>query len=155
MLAKMLARRVVPIALGTTLAFGAVAPNVGATTLAEGGSTPVGFSVDRGSYGSAQFNGTLTWDGEGGYTVSGQVGVNLPSPGRMTAWLEYGGEREGWKQSNEADTGAGGHISKVDYANVNVSGKIPKGDKLELRVSSWMASINAYKASPKQQFVIS
>lgn len=97
--------------------------------------------------------GTLSWDGEGGYSFTGEVYVTDCNGGApVTGWIEYGGVTESWKQTAQGD------CRPPAPANVKVSfsGTLKKGEQLEMRLSSWRGGkINAYKAGKKLLFTIS
>ncbi|MER8100453.1 hypothetical protein [Kitasatospora sp. NPDC094016] len=145
-------KRAVPAVLLTACAVvGTVQPAGAVSNSVAAGSTPVHMSV----FNSEQYgyvDGTLSWDGEGGYTFEGEAQARCRSlTTRLTAWLEYGGAGESWKQSNEADC-----RSVPNAAPVKVSGALSKGEKLELRVSTWCSgTVDPYRASRKETYTIS
>ncbi|AIA03129.1 hypothetical protein DC74_2627 [Streptomyces noursei] len=135
-----------------------VQPALAASTAVTPGSKKVEFHLNN--HGApVSGEGTLSWNGEGGYTFAGDIGIGCDAPtneGRVTAWLEYGGTSESWKKSNEADCDK--QNGQTDWhAVINVSGTLKKGEKLELRVSSWNATrwFDPYQASERQVFTIS
>ncbi|MFB6604540.1 hypothetical protein [Streptomyces noursei] len=100
--------------------------------------------------------GTLSWDGEGGYKFEGFVKASCAmDDARFTAWVEYGGASERWKQTNESDCTKGAWNDGPEIP-VKFSGKLAKGEKLELRVSTWQAwKVDAYHATEKKVYTIS
>ncbi|MGV9267572.1 hypothetical protein ACWDRR_23270 [Kitasatospora sp. NPDC003701] len=121
-----------------------------ATNSVTPGSTDVYLLVEN-AHGSGAVKGSLSWNGEGGYVFEGTANAECDFDNRVTAWLEYGGASESWKKSNESD------CTKTPHAvPVKVSGTLNKGEKLELRVSTWRAwSLNPYAASNKNVYSIS
>jgi hypothetical protein len=101
------------------------------------------------------FKGELRWDGAGGYTVIGKLDASATSgAGRCTVWLEYGGESESWKRSSETEAANG--VSR--YRMIEISGKLARGEKLELRLGAWqgvLLGIGGTEYTEKRQYVIS
>ncbi|QIS13978.1 hypothetical protein [Nocardia arthritidis] len=108
--------------------------------------TSVGFSVNRDGN-VLKFNGELTWDGSGAYTVAGELSAKCWNTARQTVWLEYGGTSESWKHSSEVDCNSGS-------GRIEVSGKLAPGDKLELRLGNWLQLGGGTQTSERKQFDI-
>ncbi|KPI34143.1 coagulation factor 5/8 type domain protein [Actinobacteria bacterium OV450] len=119
------------------------------------GRTPLHIGADRSGRVSLVFSGDLSWDGEGGYTITGQLKADSPRDGRRTTvWLEYGGENESWKQSPETQTAYGNGGNLV----VRLTGKLARGEKLDVRLGSWQSGafgIGSTEKTDKVQYVIS
>ncbi|MFB7127786.1 hypothetical protein [Kitasatospora sp. NPDC056273] len=150
-LTSTLKSRMAPVVLLAACTTALAAPHaVAAPNSVAPGSTAVDLLVQN-AQGVGTVKGTLSWDGEGGYTFEGTARATCDVANRVTAWLEYGGAGESWKKSAEAD------CTKTPITtDVKVSGTLNKGEKLELRVSSWRAwAIDAYRASAKQVYTIS
>ncbi|GHI41653.1 hypothetical protein Sviol_60610 [Streptomyces violascens] len=101
------------------------------------------------------FEGDLRWDGDGGYTITGRVKASGTSDARRsTVWLEYGGESQSWTRSSETETSYG----KSGTREIEVSGQLAPGEKLELRVGTWQAGvmgIGSTEHTDKKQYTIS
>ncbi|MFF4921146.1 hypothetical protein ACWDD9_10150 [Kitasatospora sp. NPDC001119] len=150
-LASTLKSRMAPVVLLAACTTALAAPHaVAAPNSVAPGSTAVDLWVQN-AEGMGAVKGTLSWNGEGGYSFTGTADATCDGPTRVTTWLEYGGASQSWKQSNEADCKKSPHV-----ADVKVSGTLNKGEKLELRVSSWRAVLlDSYRASSKQVYTIS
>ncbi|MEU7167712.1 discoidin domain-containing protein [Streptomyces morookaense] len=101
------------------------------------------------------FKGDLKWDGEGGYTISGKLDASAArGAGRATVWLEYGGKSESWKKSGETEAANGAS----NYRMISLSGKLARGEKLELRLGAWQGvvlGIGGTEYTEKQRYEIS
>ncbi|MFE7638215.1 hypothetical protein ACFU7Z_29640 [Kitasatospora sp. NPDC057518] len=150
-LTSTLKSRMAPVVLLAACTTALAAPHAAAAPNSVApGSTAVDLWV-KNYQGLGTVKGTLSWDGEGGYSFVGTADATCDVASRVTAWLEYGGAGESWKQSAEADCKKSPRV-----ADVKVSGTLNKGEKLELRVSSWREwAIDAYRASAKQVYTIS
>ncbi|MFG2919554.1 discoidin domain-containing protein [Kitasatospora sp. NPDC048298] len=122
------------------------------------GETDLGFGTQRNSLGHSiwmNFKGKLSWDGQGGYVIEGQLRANSSSEApRSTVWLEYGGESESWKKSPETETREG----REKVLAIQLTGKLARGEKLEVRLGSWqgaMLGIGSTETTEKKQYKIS
>ncbi|AZS71886.1 hypothetical protein DDE74_13855 [Streptomyces lydicus] len=121
------------------------------------GRTSLSFGTQRSFVGSVwlNFSGELSWDGTGSYTIDGTLKASSSSDARRsTVWLEYGGESESWKKSDETETSLGSSQSLP----VRLTGNLAPGEKLEVRLGSWQAgvfNIGPVENSEKRQYVIS
>ena len=101
------------------------------------------------------FKGDLRWDGEGGYTIDGTLDASSGREARRaTVWLEYGGESESWKKSEETETAWG----RSGNLRIKLSGKLALGEKLELRLGTWqtgLMGIGSTEYTDTQQYQIS
>ncbi|MBB5107260.1 hypothetical protein [Streptomyces spectabilis] len=146
-------KKIAPAALSTVFVLGVAAPSASAADGVDAGSTAVNFYVKRNTGDTSSFRGTLTWDGKGGYHVTGEINAITYPVNRITSWLEYSGEHESWKNSpNEADSGN----SKYGYAKIDIAGTLPKGERLDLRLNTWQSQIFwAWQPSDKKTYTIS
>ncbi|MFD7591105.1 hypothetical protein ACFV84_37350 [Kitasatospora sp. NPDC059811] len=122
----------------------------------EKGSEKVVFHVTR-SESTGAVSGTLSWDGAGSFTFDGGAQTDCnPQAFRTTAWLEYGGEHQSWSKSKEEADCTGRNFFASNWQNIKVSGRLPRGEKLELRANTWQnGRIGTWKASEKKVFTIS
>ncbi|QIS13924.1 hypothetical protein [Nocardia arthritidis] len=122
--------------------------------------TRVTFNVTRDEDSILGFDGELTWDGKGAYTVAGELSADGwhsdRNTVRNTVWLEYGGTSESWKQSSEIECNSDNPRSK---GRIEVSGQLAPGEKLELRLANWkvtsLFNIGSTERSEIQLFDIS
>ncbi|MEU5693325.1 hypothetical protein [Actinosynnema sp. NPDC020468] len=123
----------------------------------EPGSAPFSSYVRKDDDHDGRVSGTVSWDGRGGYTIDGTASASCARSFvgvRYTAWLEYGGTSQSWKKSSTE--GECSDTYETGTAPVHAEGTLAKGEKLEIRVSSWISwSINPYAAGPRQVFTIS
>ncbi|MFD8323129.1 hypothetical protein [Kitasatospora purpeofusca] len=81
------------------------------------------------------FSGLLTWSGEGNrtYHLEGSLQANCAVIGRHTAWLQYGGSDESWKNSEETGCSDAGRA----WRDITVTGTVAPNQRLELRLGTW------------------
>ncbi|MFE6750960.1 hypothetical protein ACFVGM_34270 [Kitasatospora purpeofusca] len=81
------------------------------------------------------FSGRLTWSGEGNrtYRVAGTLQARCSIKARSTAWLQYGGTGEKWKDSEETACSEAGS----SWRDITVTGTLAPNQDLELRLGSW------------------
>ncbi|WP_411146117.1 hypothetical protein [Streptomyces sp. x-80] len=104
------------------------------------GSAPIDLEVGSSIGIIGEVTGTLPWNGEGGYSFDGTASAwcgegNHTSKMKYTAWLEYSGAGQSWKKTKEEAVCT--KSATEGTHPIHVSGTLRKGQKLDLRVSTW------------------
>ncbi|MFB7677830.1 hypothetical protein ACFC26_41170 [Kitasatospora purpeofusca] len=162
-------RRITKGLVAAALTLSALAPQLAAGPAYAETPTDLEFSVTRegdirtspsGSWlptAVATFEGKLTRTGNRGYSITGQLEIRCSAEmSRTTLWLEYGGENESWKQTEETECkgkelqGTFGRI-QID----NLTGTVAPGNRLEIRINTWKNTFVAsgtYEASDRKLY---
>ncbi|WP_275462054.1 hypothetical protein [Streptomyces noursei] len=81
---------------------------------------------------SVGFRGQVSSNGTGTYTLHGTLTAQCYK-NRHTVWMQHGATKQRWKDTPETEcTG-----SQTRTLRISVSGSVPSGQQLELRLGSW------------------